>query len=79
MAVAHHLAEIGDLADFPQQPHRAAMAGERGDLAIAGERLQRAVVVGLARLNEAGQRRPLVEALQQGADRIRSAAGCCAS
>ena len=79
VAVAHHLAEIGDLADFPQEPHRAAMAGELGHLAIAGERLQGAVVVGLAGLNEAGERRALVEALQERARPNRSAAWCCAN
>ena len=25
MGLAHHLAEIGDLADLPQQPHRAGL------------------------------------------------------
>ena len=55
------------------------MPGEFGDLAIAGERLQGAMVVGFARLDEAGQRGPLVEALQQAHRPSRSAAGCCAS
>ena len=32
MGVAHHLAEVGDLADLPEQPHRAAVGGALGDL-----------------------------------------------
>ena len=51
------------------------MAGQFGDLAVAGQCLQRAVVIGLARLHQAGQRRPLVEAFQQGADRIEAQPG----
>ncbi len=70
MAVGHDFAEIRDLAHLPEQPHRTPVAGKLGDVAVAGERLQRAVVVGLPRLDKAGQGRALVEALQQGFDRF---------
>ena len=40
MAVAHHLAEIGDLADLPEQPHRAGIGREADDLGIARQQLQ---------------------------------------
>ena len=51
------------------------MAGEVGDFAIAGERLQRAVVVGFAGLDQPRQRRPLVEAFEQRANRIEAQPG----
>ena len=46
--------------------------------AIARQRLQGAVVVGVAHLHEPGRRRPLVEAAQQACRPNRSAAACCA-
>ena len=70
VAVAHHLAEIGDLADLPEQPHRAGIGRQHRDFGIARQQLQRPVVVGVAHLHQARRRRPLVEALQQRADRI---------
>ena len=69
MAVAHYLAEIRDLADLPEQPDRAGMGRQRGYLGVARQQLERAVVVGVARLDQPGPRRPLVEAAQQGPDR----------
>ncbi len=51
------------------------MAGKFGDFAIAGECLQRAVVVGFAGLDQPWQRGPLVEAFEQGADRIEAQPG----
>ena len=70
MAVAHDLAEIGDLADFPEQPHRAGIGREIDDIGVARQQLQRAVVVGVAHLYETRRRRPFVEAVQQRADRV---------
>ena len=70
VAVAHDLAEIGDLADFPEQPHRGGIGRQRGHLGVARQQLQRAMVIGVAHLHQARRGRPLVEALQQGADRI---------
>ena len=64
VAVAHHLAEIGDLADFPQQANRAGMDGEAHHLSVARQQLQCPLVVGIARLYQAGRRRPLVETAQ---------------
>ena len=65
MAVAQYLPEVGNLAHFPQQADRAGMHGQRSDLLFAGERLQSALIVGLSRLDESGNRGPLVKALQQ--------------
>src|SRR5215471_4728544 len=48
------------------------MSRERGDLWVARERLQRPVIVGFASLNQAGQRRLLVEAFQQRGNRVKT-------
>jgi len=75
MAVAHHLAEIGDLADLPQQADRPGIGGQLHHLGIAGQQLQGAVIIGVARLHETGRGWPLVEAFQQCPDRLKMQAG----
>jgi hypothetical protein len=50
------------LAHLPEQSYRPPVAGQLCHLAMAGQRLQGAVVVGLARLDQARKRGPLVEA-----------------
>ena len=48
MAVAHHLAEIRDAADLPQQAHVVLGFGQSGQLLIPGQGGQGQFVVGLA-------------------------------
>jgi hypothetical protein len=52
MALAHHLAKIGDLADLPKQPDRTWMSGQFADIRITREGLQGTVVVRFAGLDE---------------------------
>ena len=66
MGVAHDLAEVGDLADLPQEPHGAP--GPSRARAISGSRASAAsasMVVGLARPAQAGPGGGALEALQQ--------------
>src|SRR5271163_2904528 len=52
MALAHDLAKIGDLADLPKQANRTWMSGQFTDIRVTRERLQDAVVVRFAGLDE---------------------------
>jgi len=69
MRVAERLAEIGDLAGLPQQPHALAIRRQGRDLTIRGRRSQRELVVGIAGPKEHRQRRRGVETRQQPARR----------
>ena len=68
MRVGERLAEVGDLADLPQEPHALDALGGGADLVAARTGGQAAVVHGVADLDQAvGSRRP-VEARQQRLD-----------
>src|SRR5579872_4665039 len=68
MAVAHDLTEIGYLADLPEKADRCGVRRQRRDFGVARQQLQCAMIVGVARLDEAGHRRALIKAAQQCTD-----------
>lgn len=62
------LAEVRDLAHLPEKPDTAPGCRQRLDLGIAGQHLQRQMVVGVALSHQQRRRRPGVERLQQSVD-----------
>jgi hypothetical protein len=64
VGVAHHLAEVGDLADLPQQADCAGARSERHHVGVARQQLQRPMVVCVAHLHEAVRGRPFIECAQ---------------
>ena len=69
MRIAHHLAEIRNLAHFPEQADSFGMARRRGDIGNLRKRGEGQMIIGLARRHETGQMRALVEALQETTER----------
>jgi hypothetical protein len=63
--IGHHLAEVGDLADLPQQPQALRVARAIDHLVIVREGGQGHLVVGLASAVQPGHVRPPLEALEQ--------------
>ena len=59
------LAEIGNLADFPQQPDARSMIGQPDNPRIACQRFQRLLVFGFARADQTGQSRTDIQAVNQ--------------
>ena len=68
MGVGHQLAEIRHLADLPEQHHPVAAVGQGDDLGVAREMAERQLVLALLLADEAGDRRPALEAVEQALD-----------
>jgi hypothetical protein len=69
VGLRHHVAEVGDLAHLPEQAHVLGASCEGGDVGIAGQNLERLLIVRVSHSQEPGLGRPVLEALEEGGNR----------